>query len=238
MLDQGGSRAQVILHRAACHLTRLIARGGDIGVQHQGNGPAGRIITRITQGLMVKCDLARHLIHRLAQQVGQHIGPDLPRLTPCVWVSGGGHPQRQLGADRARLGLDGKCPTRRCWEIYAFAAPKGLHLTGGGKHRGFVVGRGVFGAQHKVIGMPAAGNRHARTPARQIVDHRPFLGNPGRMVQGHDTRARTHADVACDRRHGGPRYRRVRVWPAKGMEVPFRRPDGDKAVFISEFRAL
>ena len=237
LLYQIGRRPEIGLHRPLGGAAHLLAVAPHECVQHQGHGELGRIMPCLAQGVVVKCDLARHLINRLAQQVSQHIRPDLPRLAPSCGVSGGRHPDWQFGRHRTRL-ADHTEGARGRGKLHLLAAPQPLDLLRRGKHRITVGGRRVFRAQHEIIGMPATCHRNPRPPIGQVVDHRPFLGNPHRMMQRHHTRPRPHRQILRHRRHSGPGHRRVRIGPAKGVEMPLRRPDGAEPVGIGKARTF
>jgi hypothetical protein len=76
LLDQAGRAAQVVLHRAARGFARLLAVARHIGVQHQRDRELRRVVAGLAQRLVVEANLAGHLVDRLAQQVGQHVGAD------------------------------------------------------------------------------------------------------------------------------------------------------------------
>ena len=237
LLHQIGRRAKIGLHRPLGGAAHLFAVAPHECVQHQGHGELGRIMPRLAQGLVIDGNLARHLVDRLAKQVGQHIRPNLPRLAPCGGVSSGRHPDRQLFRHRARL-ADHTERARSGGKLHRLTTPKPPDLIGRGKHRVAVGGRRVFRAQDEIIRMPATCHRNPRPPIGQVVDHRPFLGNPHRMMQRHHTRPRPHREVLRHRRHGGPGHRWVRIRPAKGVKMPLGRPDGAEAVTVGKARAF
>ena len=105
-------------------------------------------------------------------------------------------------------------------------------------HRRFVGRRGVFRAQHKIIGLPARSNAQPGAAIGQVVDHRPFLGHTGGMVQRCHTGPGAHAEIACDRRHRRPGHGRVGVGATKGMEVALRGPDCVKPIGIGKLGAF
>ncbi len=96
LLDQPGSRAQVILHRFARDLAHRVAILPQVGVQHQRDLEVIGIVPRLAQRLVIDADLARDLVDGLAQKMRQHMRPDLPGLAPCIGVARRGHPDRQF----------------------------------------------------------------------------------------------------------------------------------------------
>ena len=205
-------------------------------MQHQRDGEIVGVVARLAQRLVIERDLVLHLVNRLTQQVGQHICPDLARLFPSGGVSGGGDPDRQFFRHRARLGHDAMQRAIGLGVFDCFPGPEAAQLFDLAQHGGFVFGRRVFGAQHKIIGLPAAGNGQPRAPVGEIVDHRPFLGNPRGVVQGRDAGPCAHADIAGHARDSSASDRGVRVRPAKGVEMPLGSPDSAEAVRVGEFR--
>ena len=238
LLDQPGGAAQVILERAAHQIGHLVAVLADQRVQHDRDGEIRRIMPCLAQRLVVECDLFTDLFDRLAQQVSQDIGPDRPSLLPGCRIAGGGDPDRQFLGHRARLGDDGMGFSRLGGELDRLAAPKRAHLVDTFHHARLIVGRGVFRTQHEIIRMPARGHGQPGASIREIVDHRPFLGDPCRMVQRGDAAARAHGQVFRDRRHRRTGHRRVGIGAAKGVEVPFRRPKRIEPVGIGKFCAF
>ena len=190
------------------------------------------------KGGAVELHLARDFVDRLAKQVGQHVGPRLSGLTPGVRVACGGDPGRNFAGDRARLGLHGEGGAVLAGELHRFAAPQAADLVQRVEKRLAVGGGRVLGSQDKVVGLPAGGEGHAGAAVGQVVDDRPFLGDAGRMVERRDDAARADADRLRDGGGGGPGDRGVGVGAAEGMEVAFRRPDGDEPVLIGKLGAF
>ena len=237
LLDQRRGRPQVILHRPAHQVAHLFAVLPHKRVQHQRHHMPRRIVPRIPQCLMIQDNLRAHLIDRLPQQMRQHIRANRPGLAPGLGIARRGHPQRQFLGHRTRLGFDAETAVLG-QKIDRLTAPQPAHLIGGLEHRGLIGGRCILRPQHEIIRMPARRHSNARPPVRQVINHRPLLGNPRRMVQRHHTRPRPHADIPRHRRHRSPRHRRVRIGPAKGMEMPLGRPDRAKAMSIGELCPL
>ena len=111
------------------------------------------------------------------------------------------------------------------WKGNLFPAPELAHGFNAFKQRRLVRRRCVLGAQDEIIRLPARGKADASAPVSEVVDHRPFFGNAGRMMKRRDAGPSPHADVLCHRSDCRTRDRRVRIGAAKGMEVAFRRPD-------------
>ena len=238
LLDQPCGGTQIGLHRPARDLARVIPAVAQIGVQHQRDGKTRRIVPRLAQRGMVQRDLLGNLVDRLAQKVRQHVAALGTRLLPGLGVARRGHPDRQFPGHRAGLRHDLVHLAVGAGEPDRLSAPQPAQLVDVLRHGGFVVRRRILGAQDEVVRLPAAGNGQSRAPVRQVVDDRPFLGNAGGMVQRCHNRTRAHPDVARDGGHGSAGHRRVRIGPAKGMEMPFRRPDRNKAVFVGKLRAF
>ena len=57
-------------------------------------------------------------------------------------------------------------------------------------------------------------------------------------MQRGDTRSRTHADLFGHGGHGGAGHGGVGIGAAKGVEMPFRRPDRAEPVLVGKFRAF
>ena len=134
------------------------------------------------QRRMINVDLGPNLGHRLPQKVGQNIGPDCPGLSPCFGVSCCCHPDWQGLGHRARLGQNREHRPFASGEIDRLSGPERPQILDRLKHRGFVGGGGVVGAQDEIIGLPARRDGQADLAIGQIVDHRPFLGNPCGMM--------------------------------------------------------
>ena len=238
LLDEPRSRAQVVFHRLARHLAGGLAGVSQIGVQHERDGEIGRIMPRLAQCRVIERDFVAHLINALSQQVREHIGPHTPRLAPSIRVARRGDPDGKLIRNRARLCYHRMEAAILARKPHLFAAPQFAHGLKRFEQRGFVGRRRVLWPQDKVIRLPARGKPDARAPTGEVVDHRPFLGNAGRVVERGHTRARAHTDVAGHSGDSSARDRRVRVGATKGVEMPLRRPDRVKAMRVGKFRAL
>ncbi len=195
-------------------------------------------MTVIAQRLVIERDLFADLVDGLPQKMGQHIRAQRPGLLPGRRVARRRHPQRRLGRDRARLSHHRMQAAVTAREPDRLAAPQPPQLVDACLHRGFVVGRGVFRAQHEIIRLPARCDGKPGAPVRQVVDDRPFFGDARGVMQRGDTGSGAHAYVARYRRHGGAGDRRVGIGAAEGVKVPLGRPDGAKAVRVGVFRPL
>ena len=187
---------------------------------------------------MVNLDLVCDLVHRLTQKVRQHVRANLSGLFPCLRIARCCHPNRQHLGHRAWLCDHSKGRAIFGRKFNCIAPPQRAQLFNRGIHRRLVFRRRVFGAQHKIVRLPTAGNCQTDAAIGQVVDDRPFLSNTGGMVQGGHARPRPHIQILRHRRHRSPGHRRVRVRTTKGMEMSFWCPDGVKAVGIRKFRTL
>ena len=189
---------------------------------------------RTAQRRMIDADLFSDLLNALTQKVGQDMGANLARLAPGGRVARRGDPDLELRRNRARLchHTEAAGPGR---EIDLLAPPQTADLINPGEHGGAVVGRGILGAQHEIIGLPAACHRKARAPVGQVVDHRPIFGHARRVMQRQHDRPGPHPNAFRHRRDGRPGHAGVRIGAAKGVEVAFRRPDRAEPVTVGEF---
>ena len=170
--------------------------------------------------------------------MGQHIGADRPRLLPRFGIARCRDPDRQVFRHRAWLGNDRKHGHLGGREFDRLARPQPAQVLDRLKHCRFVGGGRVFGAQHEIIGLPARGDGKTHLAAGQVVDHCPFFGNPGGMVQrGHAT-AGPHRQIAGHGGDGSAGDGRVGIGAAKGVEMPLRRPDRDKAILVGKLRPV
>ena len=238
LLDEPGGRAQVILHRLAGDLAGVVAGVREEGVQHQGDLEMRRIVARFAERLVVDLDLARHFIDRLAEEVREHVATVAARLAPGFGVARRGDPEVQRLGDRPRLGDNLVHLAVLAREGDRFTGPEFAQIGDLAEHRSLVLGRRVLGAQDEIVGLPAAGDGKPCPALGEVVDHRPFFGDPRRVVQGRDAGARAHADVAGEPRHRRAGHARVRVRAPEGMEVALGRPDRGEAVLVGEFRAF
>jgi len=79
----------------------------------------------------------------------------------------------------------------------------------------------------------AAGEAHEAAPARQMVDHRGFLGHPDRIVGGEHVAQDTNVDILGHRRPVRlDRTRRGRNFIPLGPEMVFDRPGAPDAHLI------
>ena len=238
LLDEGSGGAQVVLHWATGDGFGFLAGVGEVAVQHQGDGEVLGIVARVAQRLMVDLDLVGHFFDRLTQQVCQDIGTDLTRLFPGLRVARCGDPDGQLFGDRSRLGDNGVHGAVLFRELHRLTGPHLTQLVDDLIHRGLVRRWCVLRAQDEIVRLPAGGDGEADAAVGEVVDDRPFLGNPRGMVQRRDARACAYGEVLRNGRNCSAGDGGVRVRAAEGVEVTLGRPDGVEAVGIGEFRAL
>ena len=124
-----------------------------------------------------------HFVKCLAQKMRQH-----PTAKPCgggkgFRVARGGQPQRDRFLHWLGVNFHHHRFAIMPGERQRLPRPKPAHGGDRVQHDIFTRGKGI-GAQHKIIGLPARRNRHARAPVRQVIDQRPVFGHLHRVVQG------------------------------------------------------
>ena len=238
VLDQPSSRVEIVFHGLARDLSGLCAGVGDKAVQHQSDLVGIRVIPSLYKGFSVYLNFLCHLVNGLPQQMGEHMGAQCTGFCPCFGVACGGDPDRQLARDRAWLCHDRHVFSRAIGIDHRRASPERAQLADGLIHGRLVGRRSVFGAQHKIIRLPPRSQCEPCPALCEIVNHRPILGNPQRMVQRRNNRTGPNGNGFGDRRHGGTGDRRVGIGAAKGVEMPLRCPDCAKAVGVGKFGPL
>ena len=207
-------------------------------MEHQRHGVVGRIASRLGECLAIDRNLLADLGDRLAEQVGEHVGADPGCLTIRLGIAGGRDPYGKLSADRSRLGDDAHLfAVRRC-ELDRLAAPEATHGFDIAEHRRLVVGRRILRPQQKVLRHPTRGECHTRAAIAEVVDHRPFLDDARRVMQRQHTASGADIEIFRDRGNGRTGDGRIGIGAAESVEMPFRRPDGAKAVTVGVARAV
>ena len=90
--DEAGGGAQIGLHRPARDLARDLAALVEIGVQHHRHPERRRIVPRLDQRRAPIGDAGAQILYALPQKMGQHVGPDAPRLAPALGIARDGEP--------------------------------------------------------------------------------------------------------------------------------------------------
>src|SRR5205814_5087671 len=94
-------------------------------VEHYGHSPSTRM-PRLRPCLVVDVELPGKIFDALTQQVGEHVGADLPGLAEGLGIARRGHPVGELRLNRPgqRLDLD---LTLGPAKFATLAAPEGAH---------------------------------------------------------------------------------------------------------------
>ena len=171
---------------------------------------------------------------RLAEQVREHVEAARTRIAPGLRIAGGGDPDRQLGLHRPRQCLHRDVLAERPRERDLLAAPQLPHVLELREHDLLRVGV-VLGPQHEVVRVPTRRGRDPDASVREVVDDRPFLGDPDRVVQRHHATARANLDVLRHRRDRGAGDRRIRIRAAERVEVTLGCPHRAKPFSSKNF---
>ncbi|CTQ76781.1 hypothetical protein LAX5112_04708 [Roseibium alexandrii] len=161
-------------------------------MQHQGNLVVIRIAAAFNQGVPIDFDFASQLVDGLPEKVGQNIGAVAGCIPIRLRVSGCCQPYRQLVLNGSWLrdDADGLVASFKVHRVSAPEFPDGLNVP---VHGCLVVRRPVFRAQNKVLRHPAGCKGKGNPAIAKVVNHRPLLGNPCRVVKG------KHAAAGADR---------------------------------------
>jgi hypothetical protein len=96
----------------------------------------------------------------------------------------------------------------------------------------------TFGGQDEIGPKPAGSEGDIRSAARQIVHHRPFLGNPDRIVKRGDDAARGEPDVLRHPGKAGGEQRWIGMQGTKLHKMALGQPYSLQAGLIGKTRRL
>ncbi|CAM3196892.1 Uncharacterised protein [Burkholderia gladioli] len=226
---------QVGQERLAGLASRGLAIRPDEGMQQHGDARGARIVAVLGQRLAVQGDIAGQFLEALPHQVGQDARAEFGRLAIGIGIADHGHPDRQLLAPRQRVDAGGERLARAVGQLQRLAGPQLADLVEPLEGQLAVAAEG-FGREHEIVRVPARGDRDADPAARQVVDHRPFLGHAHRMMQRQHHAAGAQLDMARLARQRGGQHRGIRREPAEGVEMALGQPQRGEALLVREAR--
>ena len=228
--------AEIALHRLAdrfLHRSLVVAHEG---VKHQRGLSVARV-AGLLPCLAVDREFLGKLLDALAEQVRQKVVAAFARHAKRLGVSGSSDPDREIFLHRARERLHLHGIARRAFVGPGLAAPERTHVLDLLEHERLTVGE-VLRLNHEVVRLPACGEGDADAAVRQVVDHRPVLGDTHRVMQRRHAASRADLNVLGARRNRCADHRRVRVQSAEVVEVTLGRPHGFKTIAIGKFGAV
>ena len=230
--QQADRGAEVRLHRLARRLPCCIGVAVEVRVHHQRDAAVARMAGLAPRGA-VALEVLGELLDRLAEQVREHVDAQRPGALERRRRPGRREPHRELGLHGARQRVDLDRVAVVPGQAHRLATPEALH--GVDPLRQILLGRRVGArVEHEVVGLPAGCERDADTAARDVVDHRPLLGDPdGRVQREHDA-AGADRHVLRDRGERGAGHARVRIGTAERVEVALGRPHRLEPVGVGE----
>ena len=178
----------------------------------------------------------RQFVHRLAEQMSQNSGPEGAGRPESIRRAGGGEPHRQTRLQRPRQGSHRESLFARTCELDILATPEALDLVYGIEHH--CLAAKISRRQHEVARLPAGRESNAHAAVRQVVHHRPLLGNARRVMQGTNHAAGTQADALGYHCQRGGGLSGIRVEAAELMEMPLRRPDRRESMPVGKAGAF
>ncbi len=194
-------------------------------------------MTRLAPSLAIGCDLFRHLLDRLPEQMRQHEGPRSPGLDECRDVSGRGDPAGKLGLNGPGICKHFDIAAEGPGEAAALAPPERTHVLHAGLERCCPI-RKRRRIEHEIVRLPARCEGYSDPALRQIVDQRPLLRDPHGVVERTHHAARANGDPRSDGRDRRRGHRGIGVRPAEIVEMPLRRPHGLKTMLIGKMCAF
>ena len=86
--------------------------------------------------------------------------------------------------------------------------------------------------------MPTRRAGYSDPAARQVIDHRPLLGDTQRILKRDNDTAGANLYSLGECRRRGAENSRIWIQSAERMKMPFRRPDRREAIVVGEFHAF
>src|SRR5439155_4469953 len=208
----------------------------DKRVEHQRDTAVARMAA-LLPGIPVhrkfRCKVVDVLTDQMSKEIRTHLASESTRFG----APSGCEPDWQLRLDWSWQNPDRYVFSVHTGTMHRFTAPEPLDRVDVAEHHALPIGV-ILGRQNKVVDLPSRRERHAHTPPRQILHHRPFLGDPDRILKRKDDTSSAYLNPFGDRGHCCARHRRIRKESTEGMEVPLRGPDCLEAVPIRELRSF
>src|SRR6266536_3137241 len=176
----------------------LVENGGVVsheGVQHHGDPPGPDIVTMPSARVAIHADLLPQLLDRVVEQVGEQVRANGAGALEGLRIPGSRDPDWQIVLKRRRVcpDLDGVAvPTG---EHDRLSSPQPAYEVDTPVHLLMAIGVPLW-EEYEVGWVPPRGKRQSNPPSRQMIDDRPLLDNPRRMVQRHvDASARLEKKI-------------------------------------------